>query len=298
MTRYLYIISLCVAMVASFTIAQAQSTALTPAEGATHTYRWGDLVPGDNYEFYLTADASGSTVLDDSAVAEFDFVGSPTGNVGQDATVFLSINWNTGAAANIYYLWFKVTSVQNGCSNRRYVRITPQSNSFDVLAENIPVDVTESCPNIASSNGFNPVAGQEDTGTTLLRFKVRRVNGTDNPLTAEVGDTYNWSFTASLTSVPDWANNLAIVSVEGSGNAISFTDNGNGSYAVSNVAGSIDEVIVTVKIDNLEGGSQVVSMLLNNMIEDTTNLNDSDSNNDRVDHTIKVLPEIGTMNGV
>lgn len=282
------------------TTVQAQSTALTPAEGATHTYRWSDLMPGDSYEFYMTADASGSTVLDAAAVAEFDFIGSPTGTIGSSETsAAVSVLWNNGAAANIYYLWFKITAAGSGCSNMAYVRITPQANLFDVLAQNNPEGNTESCPNIESANGFNPVAdGRRDDGITLLQFKVKRENGTDNPLTPAVGDTYNWSFTASLSSVPDWANNLAIESVQGAGGTIGFTDNGDGSYAVNSVPGTIDEVIVTVRLNNLQGGQQEITMQISNMIEDSTSLGDSNNANDSATHTIKPLPAIGTMNGI
>lgn len=266
----------------------AQSSALSPFEGATHTYVWNGVAEGTSYEFYVTADAAGTSILDDALMGEFDFVGNPNGVVAEGmSAASLGIQWNLGAASNQYFLWLKVTGT-NGCSNYRYVGLQPQINTFDILAENIPVDNTISCPDLSSDNGFDAVASSYDAGSTILSFKVTRVNGTNNPLTPETGDTYDWSFVPFLTVDPDWNTEIEIVSIEGANSGVITPDSGD-QYTVS---GFDDEVIVKVSIKNLPGTSQEVTLGVRDQVESRTNLKDSDATNDRVKHIIEVMPVI------
>lgn len=274
--------------------AHAQSSALTPFEGATHTYQWNGLQSGDGYRFYLTADATGNAVLDDIATVEFDFILSPTGTIGAGlSTALVPIQWNKGASLHSYYLWFEVSS-QNGCSNKTFVRISPQINQFDLLSENIPVDNTVSCPAVASTDGFNPLAPVYDAGTTTLKFIVRRVNGTDNKLTAQVGDTYDWRFEPVLSVDPVTNTGISIVSVVGvnSGNLV---PDSNRLYTVN---GTDNEVTVTVAVKNVPGTSQDIQLMIKNQGEIRTNLPDSQNSNDTVKHRIEVMPLIEDLNGV
>jgi hypothetical protein len=274
--------------------ANAQSTALAPFEGATHTYQWNGLQSGDDYEFYLTADASGSVVLDDGANGQFDFIGNQKGKVVVgESSASVPIRWNTGASARAYYLWFKVTA-PGGCSNYRYVGVQPQLNAFDLLSENIPVDNTMSCPAVASTDGFNPLAPAYDAGTTTLKFIVRRVNGTDNKLTAETGDTYNWSFEPVLSVDPAFNTGISIVSIVGA-NSGKLVANANSLYTVT---GTDNEVTVTVLVKNVPGVSQDVKLMIKNQGENRTNLPDSNPANDAVKHRIEVMPVIEGLNGV
>jgi hypothetical protein len=242
----------------------------------------------------MASATDGSGVLDDMSTVEFDFITTPTGSVGTgQSTASVPILWNNGASAHVYYLWFKV-STPGGCSNQRYVEILPQVNAFDLLSENIPVDNTESCPAVASADGFNPLAATYDAGSTTLKFKIRRVNGTDNKLTANAGDTYNWKFEPILTVDPTCALCLSIVSVEGANSGTLTADAGK----LYTVLGTDDEVTVTVSIRNLPGTTQAVHLKIQNQAEEHTNLLDSNSANDIVTHRVKIMPVIGGMNGV
>jgi hypothetical protein len=272
----------------------SQSTALAPFEGATHTYQWSGLQSGLNYEFYFTTDASGSVVLDDIATGEFDFNLSPAGTIeAGSSTVSVPIQWHKGASLHLYYLWLKVSN-PDGCSNCRYVGIQPQLNRFDLLSENIPVDNTVSCPAVASTDGFNPLAPAYDAGTTTLKFIVRRVNGTDNKLTAQTGDTYNWSFQPVLSVDPAFIQGISIVSIIGV-NSGKLVPDVNNLYSVT---GTDNEVTVTVAVKNVPGTSQDVKLMIKNQGESRTNLPDSNLANDSVKHRIEVMPVIESLQGV
>jgi hypothetical protein len=272
----------------------AQSTALSPFEGATHTYQWRGLQSGDDYRFYFTADATGSVVLDDIASGEFDFVLSPMGKIGAgSSTASVPIHWNKGASMHTYYLWFEV-SAPGGCTNKIFVGITPQINMFDLLSENIPVDNTMSCPAVASTDGFNPLALGYDAGTTMLKFIVRRVNGTDNKSTVQTDDTYDWSFQPVLSVDPVFNQGISIVSIVGvnSGKLVADVNN------LYSVTGTDNEVTVTVAVKNVPGTSQDVKLMIKNQGESRTNLPDSNSANDAVKHRIEVMPLIESLQGV
>ena len=273
--------------------AKAQSTALHPYEGATHTYAWSGLAQGLDYDFYITANADGSGLLNDGLTGEFDFINNESGTIGVDGLASTQIAWNSGASLNIYYVWLQVTN-SGGCSNYRKVEVAPQVNQFDLLSENIPVSNTVSCPSASAADGFNPDAGSYSAGYTTLQFKVSRENGTDNKLTAMAGDTYDWSFIPQLIVDPDLGLTNVIITIEGSNSGVVLADVNN-RYTIS---GLDNEVTVTVSIENAPGYDLDVNFAVTNQQEHNTNLSDSDPSNDDVTHTIQVMPVIEGMGGV
>jgi len=272
--------------------ANAQSTARQPYEGALQTYTCNGISAGALYNFYITANADGSGYYDDGLTGEFDIINAK-GKVGVDGLASTQIQWNAGASSHIYYVWLEATD-NGGCSNKINIQITPQINKFDLLSENIPVDNTMSCPAVASTDGFNPLAAAYDAGTTTLKFIVRRVNGTDNKLTAQAGDTYNWSFEPVLSVDPAYNLGISIVSIVGVNSGKLVADANN----LFTVAGTDNEVTVTVAIKNVPGISQDVKLTIKNQIENQSNLPDGNSANDTVKHRIEVLPVIDALNGV
>lgn len=292
MTQLKHIISL-VLMLAIFGLqAKAQSTSRSPYEGALHSYTCNGITVGANFDFFMTSDAAGTVVLNDDLTGEFDIL-NKTGVVGSDGLAATYIQWNTGAAAHIFYLWLEANL--NGCSNRIGLEVTPQVNQFDLLSENVPVSNTVSCPATASTDGFNPVAGAYEAGSTLLQFKVKREFGTDNTLTAMAGDTYDWSFIPQLVVDPDLAAHTnVIITIEGNNSGVVLADASN-RYTIN---GQDDEVTVTVSIQNEPGYDLKVDLTVTGQKEHNTNLSDSDPTNDNVTHTIQVMPVIGGMGGV
>jgi hypothetical protein len=272
--------------------AWAQSTALIPYEGATHNYAWNGISVGANFEFFITANADGSGRYDDGLTSEFDIINT-NGVVGGDGLASTQIQWNTGASAHIYFVWLEAT-IPGGCSNYINIQISPQANQFDLLSENVPADHTVSCPSISSSDGFNVLASAFDAGSTTLQFKIKRISGTDNKLTAQEGDTYDWSFEPVLSVDPNWNLGISIVSVAGVNSGILTADT-NSIYTVS---GTDDEVIVKVAIRNLPGTVQDVKLKVQNQRESQTNMSDNNPDNDVVTHRIEIMPVIGGMNGV
>jgi hypothetical protein len=272
--------------------ANAQSTARQPYEGALQTYTCNGISVGASYEYYITANANGTGRFDDGLTSEFDIINAK-GKVGGDGLASTSIQWNKGASAHIFYVWLEATD-QGGCSNRINIQISPQLNRFDLLSENIPVDNTMSCPAVASTDGFNPLAAAYDSGTTLLKFIVRRVNGTDNKLTAQTGDTYDWSFQPVLSVDPAFSQGISIVSIVGvnSGKLVADVNN------LYSVTGTDNEVTVTVAVKNVPGTSQDVKLTIQKQSESRTNLPDSNLVNDTVKHRIEVLPVIDSLQGV
>ncbi len=286
MIRIQHIIILVLMLSALVPAARAQGTLKTPIEGTVMEYTCNGITPGVDYVFYMSANIDGGSILDDAVTAEFDFLGSPTGTVGTDSLATMPIQWNGGASQNTYYLWLEAVA-SSGCSNSIRLEIMPQANMFDLQAENVPADFTESCPNTNPEGGFNPLTGDYFAGATTLEFLVRRQHGTPN--TAVPGNTHDWSFIPELTVDPDLADHInVIVSVE------QATQNGN-RYIVS---GAYDEVTVTVSIQNAPGYDLDVRLLLTGQQESNTLLTDNDPENDIATHTIKVMPVIGGMGGV
>jgi hypothetical protein len=269
----------------------AQSTARRPYEGAMHAYTCNGITVGAGFEFYLTANADGSGRYDDGLTGEFDIINSK-GVVGSDGLAFTQVQWNKGASGHIYYLWLEASI--SGCSNRINIQIAPQINRFDLMSENVPADNTVSCPAVAASDGFNPMASAYDAGTTTLKFVVRRVNGTDNKLTASTGDTYDWFFEPVLTVDPATNSAVSIVSIAGSKSG-TLSANTNNLYTVN---GGDNEVTVTVAVKNVPGTTQDVKLNIRNQGEMKTNLPDSNASNDAVKHRIEVLPVINSLQGV
>jgi hypothetical protein len=272
--------------------AQSQSTARNPYEDAIHEYTCNGISKGAGYEFYITANADGNGRYDDGLTGEFDIL-NPKGTVGQNGLASTPIKWNTGAAAHVYYLWLKANDV-GGCSNFIQIQISPQINQFDLLSENISINNTVSCPAVASIDGFNPLASAYDAGTTTLKFIVKRINGTDNKLTASAGDTYDWKFEPALSVDPVTNTGILIVSVVGlnSGNLVADS---NRLYTVN---GADNEVTVTVAIKNVFGTAQDVKLMIKNQIENQSTLPDSNAGNDTVKHRIEVLPVIENLQGL
>jgi len=265
--------------------AQAQSTARQPYEGSTHNYGWNGLEEGLNYEFFLTANIDDSQRLDDGSTFEFDFLDHPAGTVASDKKASVPVTWNNGASNHVYRFWIEVT-IPGGCSNYRYVVVSPQPNAFDVLSANIPVENTESCPATATTDGFNPVVGDGyNLGLTTLAFRVSREGG-----------NRDWSFKPALNSQPV-NNDLNIVSlVVTAGQATQvLTANAEGIYTVPAI---YSDVVVTISVANMAGYDQVITLTATEQREEETRLRDSNPSNDAVNHTITVMPLIRGMEGV
>jgi hypothetical protein len=283
MTQLKHIIVFVLMLAAFGLTAKAQSTALQPYEGATHSYTFSGLPGGMEYEFYITANADGTGLYDDGATGEFDFETVSSGTIGVgDNAASVDIGWNNGASLHNYYLWVQLT-IPGGCSNRRYIQVMPQVNQFDLLSENVPVTNTRSCPSTNPSDGFNPLASAYDAGFTTLQFLVKKENS-----------NRNWSFIPDLVVNPDLTLGKFIISITGT-NSGEITPDGDNRYTV---LASDDEVMVSVSIENAPGYTRNVTLQVTNQREEQTNLPDGDPSNDNVTHTIEVIPVIGGMGGV
>jgi hypothetical protein len=283
MTHFKHIIILVLVLFTLGFTVQAQSTARFPFEGASHTYTCNGISVGANYDFYMAANTDGSGRYDDGLTGEFDFINNTTGTVGDDGLATTNIQWNTGAAAHIYYLRLEVT-IPGGCSNSINLQITPQANMFDLVSENVPVDHTTSCPAVAAADGFSPLASAYDAGYSTLEFKVKRANSTKD-----------WSFIPVLAVDPNLvALNNVIIKIEGANSGV-ITPDASKRYTVN----ALDsEVLVTVSIENSPGDKRVVTFKVTDQRESVTNLPDGDPSNDAVIHTIEIMPLINSMGGV
>jgi VCBS repeat-containing protein len=283
MTQFKHIIVLVLMLTVLGLVAKAQSTPILPYEGATHTYTVNGLQEGVNYAFYITANANGTGLYDDGATGEFDFKTVPTGTIGVgESTATVDIGWNNGASSHNYYVWLEVT-IPGGCSNNISLQVTPQANDFDLLSENIPESNTRSCPSINNADGFNPLASNYEAGYTNLEFLVKKANS-----------NRNWSFIPALAVNPDLALGKYIISVSGTNSGI-ITPNSENRYTV---LAADDNVTVNVSIENAPGYTRNVTLEITGQREEQTNLPDSNPSNDKVNHTIEVIPVIGGMGGV
>ena len=288
MKRIVILMMLCISFVGFTTKTFAQSTAVEPYDGAKHTYTFGNVEANSTYKFYVSTSTAAYGV--GSEVADFGaFTGTGTGTIGAtNGNASVEITWASDAAAKYgtgLYLFLAVTAPGDPCSgpgNYKAVRITPKASEFNLAV----VDDSATDPTCSDLTSLKPVINltdinvndEYDPGTTTLTFTITRTNSTNA-----------WSGAYTLTS---------------SDNTVEFTAN-----TVASAAGSVSGVIaneandthvVTVVVTNKPGSNPTFTLNITSGSDDVTGVQDIDltTADATADHTINLMPEIGTFTGI
>ncbi|MCL3782721.1 hypothetical protein EMN47_20230 [Prolixibacteraceae bacterium JC049] len=290
MKKLIFTLVCLVAMVGFSSTVMAQSTALAPYEGSTFTYTIGGLTSGDQITFFITHSTTVPTTSAGSNYTVGSGVTLGTGAAVSGTSADIEITWGVGAAAEVgtdgsYKLWVQVEDGgDGGCSNYRYVEISPVANAieFDVIALGVgnataPTDIAtitdqeglSSCPDkfdFDYSTGADGT-GSGDDGDTYAYYKVTRTSGTSGK---------GWTFDFDATNE---GSAVAYGNIELSSNGSSFTvATGDGDLDDISVAADVDVYYVRVKVAVSQSTDQAIVSTISSETEADTGLTDSSSN--------------------
>lgn len=281
MKKLLLSLAICVGLASFVSQVSAQSTAIAPYDGATHTYTFDGIDDGREFEFFVTQtpDFSATRIPDFGT-----FTTSATGTVA-GAGAAVTIQWATDASAVTKYatgvfVFVKIHETTAGtdiCENYKAVKVIPVPNAFNILLAD---EVTSpSCPTLV--NGFNPVVAPADTynaGKTTLTYRVERT-GSPNDWSFDFDisrtGTGNFTYTAGAAVTGDQTSTLTGIAVN------TITTN------------FIDIVIV---VDNMPGEKPTFTIDVTSAQDFVTKVSPL-TYPTAVTHTINIMPTIGGFTG-
>lgn len=272
---------------------------LHPYIGTKHTYTINGLHNGDAIDFYVTAkDVDNTSTLPD----ELESVGSE--NVELSVSTILSVSdskasteitWKKmPASGTAYHLWVKATS--EGCSNYRYIVITPINYVVDFVVyalgnqDNLTgsFDNTSTCIKPESDKynlsvqeeGVLVGAAKSENGSTPLYFKVVRKVYNMEGGNLDLNNAWKFDVTFSSTTASDF----------------SYT---NGSQTIT---AGINEKIIQASVSNFTNVASLekaLSMSISNAKDIDGNQDDDNSTSHTFDDknvakiTVNGIPAIG-----
>ncbi len=292
MKKLLLSLAICLGLVS---FASAQSTAIAPYDGATHTYTFDGITNGLDYEFYVSTNSNGISqaglitnygILVNDANTDGVATYTELGGVVTGNQVSVDITWDLTAAAKYgatgsvqtgVYLFVRVfdTSDATVCENYKSVMITPTTNAFNVTLAD--AGTSPSCPDL--NNGFIPLESSYNLGKTTLTFEINRS-----------GSTNDWTFDFDITQVGTGAFTY---SVEG-GSAVAGITGATTNVPVNNYTASNATIVIVV--DNVTNESPVFTLEVKNAADDVTSVIPV-AMPVAVGHTISTMPAIGSFTG-
>tara|TARA_R110001583_G_scaffold6427_3_gene32561 strand:- start:11763 stop:12638 length:876 start_codon:yes stop_codon:yes gene_type:complete len=290
MKKLLLSLAICFGLVSFASELSAQSTAIAPYDGATHTYTFDGITDGLDYEFYVSTNPNGivqAGLITDYGILVGDApVDGILGGVVSGGEVSVDITWDLTAAAKYgaagsvqtgVYLFVRVfdTSDATVCENFKSVMITPTTNAFNVTLAD--AGTSPSCPDLI--NGFNPLESSYNSGKTTLTFEIDRS-----------GSTNNWTFDFDITQVGTGAFTY---SIEG-GLAVAGTTGGTINVPVNNY--TVANATIVIVVDNVTNESPVFTLEVKNAADDVTSVIPV-AMPASVGHTISTMPAIGSFTG-
>ena len=290
MKRLILLMFVCIGFIGASQSSFAQSTALAPYDGATHTYKFKGIAQDREFQFYLSPAANNI----DASSGESDFgtfVTSATGTVDASGEAVVQIKWAANASS-LYgasgtkgtqiYLYVKVYESTGGsgiCENYKAVKIVPVSNSFSIaLADQ---GTSPSCPDL--TDGFNPLVAPTDeynAGKTTLSFEVTRS-----------GSANDWSLGFDITHVGTGAFTY---SIDG-GTATNGTVGGTTNVNVATI--SANNTIIQIVVDNVPGETPKFTITPTGA-QDLVTLISPLTLPSAVVHDINEMPVIGDFEGI
>jgi len=297
MKKLLLSLAICLGLVSFASELSAQSTAIAPYDGATHTYTFDGITDGLDYEFYVSTNPNGIAqaglitnfgILVNDANTDGVATHTELGGVVTGNEVSVDITWDLTAAAKYgisgsvqtgVYLFVRVFDASDAtvCENYKSVMITPKTNAFDVTLADVDALTNPSCPDL--NNDFNPLESSYNLGKTTLTFEIDRS-----------GSTNNWSFDFDITQVGTGAFTY---SVEGAP-AVSGTTGGTINVPVNNYTANNATIVIVV--DNVTNESPVFTLEVKNAADDVTSVIPV-AMPASVGHTISTMPAIGSFTG-
>lgn len=295
MKKLLLSLVVCLGIVSFASQTMAQSSALAPFDGATHTYTFNGITDGLDYEFYISTNPNG--IAQAGLITDFGILvgdsntdglatNAELGGVVASNSVSVNITWALDAASKYgasgsvqtgVYLFVRVFDDSDAtvCENYKAVMITPVTNAFSVtLADAI---ASPSCPDL--DNGFNPLESAYAAGKTTLTFEIDRA-----------GSSNNWTFDFDITQVGTGAYTY---SVEGA-SAVSGTTGGTTNVAVNNY--TADNATIVIVVDNMTNETPVFTLEVKNAEDDVTKVIPV-TLPASIAHTINTMPAIGGFIG-
>lgn len=215
--------------------AQAASTALTPSEGATHTYVVTGLSNNDIVTMGVSANATGYDNVLPATIVSSSTLTPSGGVVTTDLRASLQVLWGAEAAnaGDNYYVWIRIEDATSHCYTYRAIEVNPQDFvdydvEFSVVAlepssTTTAGEITGMTPDTDdlgvcadSYSGSNllqtAIDGTTNDGYTYAYFRVTRV--ADGSLSSA------WTFTPNGTDGLTWA-----ISTNSAGSFTNYTDN-------------------------------------------------------------------------
>lgn len=289
MKKILLSLVICLGLVSFASLTFAQSTAVEPYDGATHTYTFAGVEANASYEFYVTATNDHTAASIPGFGLFVDGAGDPiagTGIIGAaNGPASIKINWSATASADYptgVYLFLRVTAQGSSCGfgNYKGVHIVPVLNDFNVTVADLGALANPSCADISALQPVinnNPLDLADEThydpGTTTMSFEIERKTGT-NPWSGE------YTVSCSEGTVPFKINTGAVAT-------------GDKTDIIDGEVGNT--VTVTVVMTNTPGKNPVFTLTMTSASDDTTGLEDLTLGSDS--HTINLMPNIGGFIG-
>lgn len=294
MKRILILTMLCIGFAGMSKSTFAQSTALAPFNGATHTYTFQNFEANVKYEFYVTTTNDYTATHVSSFGVFVGGVDAEKGTIvtgGDNATV--DIQWAATATDIVggFYLFLKAyTPAADGtdCESVNYkaVHVTPVANIFNIAIADI-VTPNPSCPDLDPT--FSPLVAVDaggvnsgyNAGKTTLTYTV-------TPQNSAVSD--EWSFQFDITAVN------APASYSWSVNGVLGTQANISDILSANISGASTDIVIV--LDNQPGVSPSFTIHFDSARNETTATNATVSLPADLTHTVKVMPSIGDFVGI
>lgn len=283
MKKLLLSLVICLGLVSFASQTIAQSTAVEPYDGATHTYTFANVEDGASYEFYVSTSTTAFGATDELKSNEFGtFATSATGSItGGPGPAAVTINWDSDVSTNYgagLYLYLKVTASGDPCTgpgNYKAVHIMPKSNLFD-----ISIAANAGNPSCASLAGLEPV-----------------VNTTDIDVDADyVAGTTSMTFDITVTGSDAWTGGYDVTCDIPT---VSFSVNGGVSTIATKSVGFTNEtaktLTVTILMTNSPGTTPTFTVAMTSATDVLSGVSDATLGSD--DQAINLMPAIGGFTG-
>ncbi|MCY1635869.1 hypothetical protein [Marinifilum sp. D737] len=283
MKRILLSLIVCLGFMSFANQTFAQSSAVKPYAGATHTYTFNNVEANAAYEFYVTESSTYSATpvkLSDFGV----FIGNASSSIGAtEGAASIQITWDADAYTNYgvngVYLFLNVTADGSSCGvgNYKAVHIMPQANDFNVAV------AAAALPTCADLTNLQPVVNTDvsnltdythyEAGTTSMTFTITRESSTNQWSGAYTVSCDNATVPFTIDATP--------------------AATGDKTGSISGETG--DSVTVTVIMKNTPGTNPTFTLTMTSASDDVTGLDDLTLGSDT--HMINLMPKIGDFVG-
>lgn len=288
--KKLLLILLVTLLTSSLSNVFGQGTKWTPWPNETYTYSIGAIGSDGTannltYTWWVSTSTTSTDPSDAGTITPYTVVsgsGTKDFQVQWGYDVYTVANSNGGSV----YLFVKVEDNAGGCLNFAYKTITPSNNLnlvvWDVTGapdETVASPTNNSgnqCPELLSTQAFNPNWDSYNAGYTYVRYRIDR----------EYSNA-EWSFDYAVTGA---ATTKGTVSVEAPSGTATISGNTVTVPAASNY------VFINIPVDNTPGSGIDVTFTISNASDTNSASETGTQTDDASTHTIKIMPRIDSFN--